>query len=85
MFKQIDVDDYNQLLNMICDSEKVFVVGVGRVMLMLQAFAKRLNHLGITANYVGAIDEPAITEKRFIDCRKWFWRKCGAFGYHESC
>lgn len=66
VFKQIDVDEYNQLLNMICDSEKVFVVGVGRVMLMLQAFAKRLNHLGITANYVGAIDEPAITEKDLL-------------------
>ena len=66
VFKQIDVDEYNQLLNMICDSEKVFVVGVGRVMLMLQAFAKRLNHLGITANYVGAIDAPAITEKDLL-------------------
>ena len=42
-------------------ARKVFVVGVGRVMLMLQAFVKRLNHLGVEAYYVGEINEPAIT------------------------
>ncbi len=51
---------------MICDAEKVFVVGVGRVLLMLQALAKRLNHLGIEANFVGAIDEPAITDRDLL-------------------
>lgn len=43
-------------------ARKVFVVGVGRVMLMLQAFVKRLNHLGIQAFFVGEINEPAITK-----------------------
>ena len=55
-------EEVEQFVDMICDAQQVFVVGVGRVLLMLQAFAKRLNHLGIKANYVGAIDEPAITE-----------------------
>lgn len=50
-------EEVEQFVDMICDAQQVFVVGVGRVLLMLQAFAKRLNHLGIKA-----IDEPAITE-----------------------
>jgi len=41
-------------------ARRVFAVGVGRVQLSLLAFVKRLNHLGIPATYVGAIDEPAI-------------------------
>lgn len=43
-------------------ARKVFVVGVGRVLLSLQCFVKRLNHLGIPAFYVGEINEPAITK-----------------------
>ncbi len=42
-------------------ARKVFAIGVGRVMIMLQAFVKRLNHLGIEAFYVGEVNEPAIT------------------------
>ncbi|MFR5079817.1 MAG: hypothetical protein ACLTDX_18120 [[Clostridium] innocuum] len=47
------------------DAETVFAVGVGRVLLMLQAFVKRLNHLGIEATYVGAIDEPGLQSMTF--------------------
>jgi len=54
------VDDFIELL---LNSERVFFVGVGRVELMLHAFVKRLNHLGVKATYVGAMDEPAITDK----------------------
>jgi len=59
----IDAKMVEEMIEMICSAEKIFVIGVGRVLLMMQAFAKRLNHIGINANYVGAIDEPAITEK----------------------
>lgn len=62
----IDENSVDQLANMICDAEKVFVVGVGRVLLMLQALEKRLNHLGIDAYYVGEINEPAITENDLL-------------------
>lgn len=41
-------------------ADKVFFVGVGRVMLSLQAIAKRLSHLGIDCHCVGEITEPAI-------------------------
>jgi len=47
-------------------ARKVFVIGVGRVMLMMQAFAKRLNHLGIETYFVGEINEPAITERDLL-------------------
>jgi 6-phospho-3-hexuloisomerase len=43
-------------------ARRVFVIGVGRVFLSLQAFAKRLNHLRIPAYPVGAIDEPPAGE-----------------------
>ena len=66
VFDTVDEASVRELAEMICDAEKVFVVGVGRVLLMLQAFVKRMNHLGIEANFVGAIDEPAITDKDLL-------------------
>lgn len=62
----IDEEQVDQLATMICEADKVFVVGVGRVLLMLQALEKRLNHLGIDAYYVGEINEPAITENDLL-------------------
>ncbi len=41
-------------------ARRVFTVGVGRVSLALQAFTKRLAHLGIDAWVVGSINEPAL-------------------------
>lgn len=59
-------EQVQQLVDAICHAERVFVVGVGRVLMMLQAFVKRLNHIGIHATYVGAVDEPAITENDLL-------------------
>ena len=56
----IDADQAERFAEMLIASRRVFIVGVGRVKLSLLAFVKRLNHLGITTTYVGAIDEPAI-------------------------
>ena len=56
----INYEEVETLVDEILRAEKVFVVGVGRVLLMLEAFVKRLNHLGVPAFYVGQIDEPAI-------------------------
>lgn len=47
-------------------ADKVFAVGVGRVLLSLQAMVKRLNHLGIRAWFVGEINEPAITARDLL-------------------
>lgn len=50
----------------VLDADKVFFIGVGRVMLSLQAIAKRYAHLGIDAHCVGEITEPAITDKDLL-------------------
>lgn len=64
--ERIDEDLVDKLIEDILSADKVFVVGVGRVMLSLQAFAKRLSHLGIDVHCVGEITEPAITEKDLL-------------------
>jgi len=50
-----------ELKNAILNAEKIFFVGVGRVLLSLQAIAKRLAHIGINSHIVGEITEPAIS------------------------
>jgi len=62
----IKSEDVDQLLMEINNAEKVFFVGVGRVLLSLQAIAKRLAHLGIKTYVVGEITEPAITDKDLL-------------------
>lgn len=58
----VDTDSLEQLKDAVLEADQVFFVGVGRVLLSLQAIAKRLAHLGIKAHYVGEITEPAITK-----------------------
>jgi 6-phospho-3-hexuloisomerase len=62
----IDPDQVERLVDAILAADKVFVVGVGRVMLALQAITKRLAHLGINAHYVGEITEPALTPQDLL-------------------
>jgi len=58
----IDPNQIEQFIEALLQARQVFVIGVGRVMLSMQAIVKRLNHLGITCHCVGAINEPAITK-----------------------
>lgn len=62
----IDGIEVENLLTQITQADKVFFVGVGRVLLSLQAIAKRLAHLGIETVVVGQITEPAITGKDLL-------------------
>ena len=55
-----------EFIEAILAADKVFFVGVGRVLLSLQAICKRFAHLGIGAHYVGEITEPAITDKDLL-------------------
>ncbi len=66
----VDPDALERLTNAILDAKQVFFVGVGYVMLSLQAVCKRLAHLGIQTHYVGEITEPAITK---LDMKE-LWR-----------
>jgi len=54
------------LVDAILDADIVFLYGVGRVLIALQAFCKRLNHLGIRAYCVGELNEPAATDKSLL-------------------
>ena len=62
----IDPESVERLVSEILSAKQVFVVGVGRVMLSLQAICKRLAHLGISIHYVGEITEPAITTEDLL-------------------
>lgn len=57
----IKAEEVEQLIEAILQARKVFFVGVGRVLLSLEAMAKRWAHLGIDTHIVGEITEPAIT------------------------
>ena len=53
--------EVERFVEALLSAEQVFVIAVGRVMLSLSSFAKRLNHLGVRAFCVGDIVEPVIT------------------------
>lgn len=55
-----DVDAMERLAEDICNSERVFLTGTGRVLMSMSAFCKRLTHLGICAHCVGDVTEPAL-------------------------
>jgi 6-phospho-3-hexuloisomerase len=58
--KGVDVNALDRLVDDILKADDVFLIGVGRVMMSLEAICKRLTHLGIKAHCVGDITEPAI-------------------------
>lgn len=60
---KIDEEKTQKFIELVTSAEKVFFIGVGRVMLELDAMAKRFNHLGIETHIVGDINEPAMTDK----------------------
>ncbi len=58
----VDPEEVYILVDEIIKADKVFFIGVGRVFLSLQCFCKRLAHLGIEANIVGAVNEKAMSK-----------------------
>ena len=62
----IDTDNLERLSKEILAADQVFFIGVGRVMLSLQAICKRLAHPGIRTHYVGEITEPHFNEKDLL-------------------
>ena len=63
---KVKEDDVKQFIELLLETEKVFFIGVGRVKLAVEAFAKRLAHLGIATYIVGQITEPAMTDKDML-------------------
>ena len=64
--RSIDSESVVQYIKMIEKAEKVFFIGVGRVLLSLKAICKRYAHIGINSVVVGDITEPAITAKDIL-------------------
>jgi 6-phospho-3-hexuloisomerase len=56
----ISAEQVEALMGAITRADTVFVCGAGRSLLMMQAFAMRLVHLGMTAYVVGETITPAI-------------------------
>lgn len=65
-FEHIDARQVERLVEEMERAEKIFVVGVGRVLLSLQAWVKRFNQLGKKMYFVGEITEPAITSSDLL-------------------
>lgn len=63
---RMDPTAVERLLDAMLAADRVFFVGVGRVLLSLEAVAKRLHHLGIDTVVVGQITEPAITGRDLL-------------------
>ena len=63
---KINEDDIYKFIDILLNAEKVFFVGVGRVKLSLEAFAKRMFHLGIDSHIVGDINEPFMTNRDIL-------------------
>ncbi|TWT25412.1 6-phospho-3-hexuloisomerase [Planomicrobium sp. CPCC 101110] len=61
--QSVDSNSVAHYLRVLMEAEKVFFIGVGRVLLSLKSICKRYSHLGINAIVVGDITEPAITGK----------------------
>ena len=64
--EHIDPESVQRLAEDILASGQVFFVGVGRVMLALQAICKRFAHLGIKTHYVGEITEPRLNPEDLL-------------------
>jgi len=62
----IDPEQVEQLIEAVLSSRRIFFVGVGRVLLSLEAIAKRWRHLGFDTHIVGEITEPAITQEDLL-------------------
>lgn len=64
--ESINPESVETYIEMIEKADKVFLVGVGRVLLSLKAICKRYAHLGIETYIVGDITEPAITKRSLL-------------------
>jgi len=59
-------EEIKELVEALLSARKIFVVGAGRSMLMMEAFAKRLGHLKIEVYVAGEIIEPPLTKKDLL-------------------
>lgn len=66
IFARIIQNDLASLCDAMLDARAIFLYGVGRNGLMLQAFAMRLAHLGLDAHFVGQLSAPPADHKDLL-------------------
>lgn len=59
VLKDVNAEDSEQVVKMICGSPRIFLAGAGRSGYMMRAFAMRLMHAGLTAYMVGDTETPS--------------------------
>ncbi|CCO08836.1 6-phospho-3-hexuloisomerase [Desulforamulus hydrothermalis] len=62
VYNQVKDEAIMNLVEEIVRAKRVFIYGLGRERLMLQAFAMRLMHLGVQVYMVGDVTTPGISE-----------------------
>jgi len=60
VLSRVEENEVKDFIDNILKAKRLFFIGVGRVMLVLQAFAKRLKHLGLDSYVVGETTVPGI-------------------------
>lgn len=63
---EVKEKEVGDLISEIINAEKVFVIGAGRMRIMLSSFCMRLNHLGLSSYIVGSITCPPISSKDLL-------------------
>lgn len=63
---KVNQRDIDLLIDYMKDAERIFFIGVGRVLLSLSSMAKRLSHLGFECHMVGEITEPALQKNDLL-------------------
>lgn len=63
---RVDPEQTEAFIDLLLSSRRVFFIGVGRVMLSLEAMAKRFAHIGIETHVVGDINEPAMGKEDLL-------------------
>ncbi len=64
--EKVDTEEIDRFVQALAGAGQVFVMGAGRSMMMAQAFAKRLAHLGLKASVVGAATAPPMTAQDLL-------------------
>ncbi len=63
---EVNEKEVDELISEILVAEKIFVIGAGRMGIMLKAFCMRLNHLGLSSHMVGSLICPPISSKDLL-------------------
>ncbi|MBQ8994378.1 MAG: SIS domain-containing protein [Oscillospiraceae bacterium] len=66
ILSKVEPEQTQEFIHLLLSSRRVFFIGVGRVLLSLEAMAKRFAHIGIETHVVGDITEPAMGKEDLL-------------------